>query len=74
MLNFAIFPNPTNNEFTITGVDAAAKVEIFNWIGQKVYEDIYQPEVPISISLHAGIYIVKVTSKDKSNSQKLIVK
>ncbi|MAZ72962.1 MAG: regulator [Flavobacteriaceae bacterium] len=72
---FAIFPNPAKDTFTVTSSKTPiTKVEIFNLLGQQVYqtEVANQTSTQIAINnLTTGMYMVKVNN---STSQKLIVK
>ncbi len=69
-----IYPNPTTGNFTVEGLNVA-KVEVYNLVGQKVYEAQGK-----SISIDAnnwnkGIYMVNVTDENGVvETQKLLVK
>lgn len=73
-VNFAMYPNPTENEFTISGLENDAQVAIYNMIGQKVAEHKFYQTTTIPVTFQSGVYLVKVTSNDKVKTQKLIVK
>lgn len=68
-----IFPNPVNAErFTITSLLPVKSVEIFNIIGQPVYnEQFTSPRKEIKVftgQLDKGIYIVKVIFSNNSSA------
>ena len=43
-------------------------------IGQKVSEHNFYQTATIPVTFESGVYLVKVTSNDKTKTQKLIVK
>ena len=75
-----VYPNPTfNKQITIEGNLAQnSKIEIFNLIGQKVYEQKVQPinrQFIHAPQLSNGTYILKYVSLDgNTDSQKIIIK
>ena len=73
-INFVMYPNPTENEFMISGLENDAHVVVYNMIGQKVAEHNFYQTVTIPVTFQSGVYLVKVTSNDKVKTQKLIVK
>ncbi len=69
-----IYPNPATDVVTITGT-TGQQLQIFNQKGALMYEST-SSEQKIKISLTgypAGIYLVKITSPDRSIVKKLIV-
>lgn len=73
-VNFVMYPNPAKNEVTISGIENDANVVIYNMIGQKVSEHNFYQTATIPVTFESGVYLVKVTSNDKTKTQKLIVK
>jgi hypothetical protein len=80
-IDFKIFPNPTDNSFTISinlTKRSNIKIDIINILGQKVISEnmldkIGNSDKKISvIDLASGIYIINVTIDDKVSSIKLI--
>lgn len=71
---FVMYPNPANDNVTISGLENEASLEIFNVMGQKVAAQKFYQTTTLPINFQAGIYLVKVTSIDKTKTQKLIVK
>lgn len=73
-----IFPNPTSGYFTITfsGLTNKGSVEIYNTIGEKVFEDKIHSSSQMGInlkSISSGIYFVRLVDSGKSYCKKLIV-
>lgn len=70
-----VFPNPTNGEFTvIVGEYKNCKVEVFNLIGEKIFEKKnVEGNTLIDISdKPAGLYFVKIESGKESKTFKLV--
>lgn len=56
--NFEVYPNPTRGDLYIDSDELIEKVEVFNYIGQKVLET---TQVQINTStLNSGMYLLKV--------------
>lgn len=68
---FKIFPNPANGAFTIEGENNFT-IEIYSIVGQKVLEKEVITSETIS-SLEKGTYLIKMTTKENSSSQIIIV-
>jgi choice-of-anchor B domain-containing protein len=72
--DFAMYPNPANNEITISSKDEAiSHVEIYNILGQaivnKTFSSNFTETLDIS-NLNSGMYLVKING---STTKKLIV-
>jgi len=73
---FAMYPNPASNgKLSISSNSSVEKlVEIYNMIGQKVYNKIVKANETIDISgLNTGFYVVKAEEEGKIATRKLIV-
>ncbi len=79
--DFMIYPNPTQGEFTITGVLDNIKpttITVFDTIGKTVYTSlIYKNDVTKTIDLQflkQGVYLINLISDDfKYSPQKLMI-
>lgn len=76
-IKFVIYPNPTNGNFTISGVNKVDVIEIFNLIGERIYRvanlnSQTSKEVDLSKS-PKGIYFVKIQTENKIYNQKIII-
>jgi hypothetical protein len=75
--NFSIYPNPTDNTFSIKNISPKEKtlVQIFNPLGEVVYTEKFfgKSEYPIHINLSSGIYFVQVSDERKTVTRKLVV-
>ncbi|MFB9076591.1 endonuclease [Flavobacterium procerum] len=71
-----IYPNPSNGNFDVTtdNLDLSYSIEVFSFSGQKVFEkqNTTSPEVSIQ-NLSSGIYILKITTAQKTTYKKVII-
>lgn len=58
-----IFPNPVSDFISISGLDNARTIQIYNIDGRLVRSEMFDPRVDVS-QLVPGIYILKVNTKD----------
>ena len=78
---FSVYPNPASQEFTIqiesAGFGMFGNVEIYNVLGEKVFEENFVSSFSSVIHLKnisSGIYFVKMSDGKKMHTKKLIVK
>jgi hypothetical protein len=69
-----LYPNPTSGQFTVEGVNVS-KVEVYNLVGQKVYEA-EGKEIGIdAVNWNKGIYLVNIINQNGAvETRKLVVK
>jgi hypothetical protein len=77
--SFAIYPNPTKDNFTIQLnpylLNEDTVLDIYNVLGQNVYnQKIMTENILIPFNQSEGIYIVKINSKNQILTKKLVVK
>ncbi len=70
-----IYPNPSNGIFTIKIDSPNGHIQLFNGMGDLVFEDYVTDSYKVVNSgLKSGIYIVKITTEKGVSSRKLIIK
>lgn len=74
----SIFPNPVNNGkqyiYITSKQSLTKKVEIFNVLGKQIFSTmLVGKELNIS-KLGKGVYILKITEKEVSETRKLVIK
>jgi bacillolysin len=74
VLDFNIYPNPTENRLNVSLSDENATYEIINYLGQEVKKGKLSQDGIDVIGLNSGIYFLKVNSNQKSVSKKFIKK
>ena len=69
-----LYPNPTTGQFTVEGTNVD-KVEIYNLVGQKVYEAQGKTMTINATNWNKGIYLVNITSPNGAvETRKLVIK
>lgn len=73
-LHFVVYPNPSQKQFSILGVDEISHIEVMDLQGKLVQSTTLLPhQISISHQLLPGLYVVKVTAKKGIGYQKLVV-
>ncbi|MFN3754662.1 endonuclease [Flavobacterium sp.] len=73
LVNFVIYPNPSRDSFTVSGVNTEATLEIFNNLGMRVFEQKFVGETTIIPNVAAGVYMAKITANGNSNVKKIVI-
>jgi hypothetical protein len=72
-MNCTIFPNPTSNQFTITGFDGQGELEIWSSLGQLIHKQVVKNQMKIQINQPSGLYILKLNIGGTVGVQKLLI-
>lgn len=72
-VNYSVYPNPAKESFTVFGINTAAKIELYNSLGMKVFEQNFVGETQIVPNVSSGIYLAKITSDNKTVVKKLVI-
>jgi hypothetical protein len=72
-LRVSIYPNPAQNQITISGTNVESTLEIFSLSGMKLKMINFTGTTQLDLNLTSGMYLAKITSKNKSITKKLIV-
>lgn len=68
-----IYPNPTNNRIYIKGLQNEALVDLFSIEGRQVSSYQLNDNDYLDLNVASGIYVLKITSEEKSIIKKIIV-
>lgn len=69
---FSVYPNPTRGILNITTEEQLEKIEVYNYIGQKVIES---TQLQINITqLNSGMYLLKVYGENGQVGIKRFIK
>ena len=71
-LNVAVFPNPTTGRIYFSGLNSKADVEVYSIEG-KLLAQYQSVEDSIDLDVTSGIYLIKLTSDNRSVIKKVIV-
>ena len=74
MTKFSIYPNPSRERFTVSGIDSEATLELFNSIGMKVFEQRIVGETTVEPKVTSGIYLAKISKDNKTYTKKIVIK
>lgn len=69
-----LYPNPTDGTFFIKSADGASTINIYNTMGQLVFQQHCNHETVIEANLTKGCYIVEIKSANNIKQERLIVK
>jgi hypothetical protein len=74
--NITVYPNPATNKFTVDLAGSEkANIELFNLVGQRVYNGTATDKAEINVTnFRAGIYMLKVSQNGKVYTSKVVVK
>ncbi|MBR3559784.1 MAG: T9SS type A sorting domain-containing protein [Bacteroidales bacterium] len=74
--NMTVYPNPATNKFTVDlGNDEKANIQLFNLVGQMVYNETITGRADVNVAnLHSGVYMLKVNQNGKISTTKVVVK
>lgn len=68
-----LFPNPTRDTITISGITSDATIEVYSVLGQKVFEQAFTGETTLRLNLATGIYMAKIAVDSKIVTKKIVV-
>lgn len=68
-----VYPNPTTNKLYIKGVLGEVTVDMLSVDGRKVFTENIGRNSEIDLNVAKGMYLLKITSDNKSISKKIIV-
>lgn len=74
VFDFVLYPNPTSNQFTVSGINDEAVIELYNSLGMKVFEQKIIGETRVAPNVSSGIYLAKITSHNKTAVKKVVIR
>jgi endonuclease I len=70
----SVYPNPTTNQITISGLNQESSIEIFSLSGMKLMSTSFSGTTQLDLNLASGMYLAKISSDNKTTTKKLIIK
>lgn len=68
-----VYPNPTSDYISISGLTSKGKVELFNNLGMSVFASDFENAQPIYLQLASGIYFARITNEGKVVNRKIVI-
>ena len=69
-----IYPNPTNNQFTVNGIEGNAQVDLIDQSGRIVQQFFVSPSSnQLDTKFEPGVYHIRITQNGSSISKRLIL-
>jgi hypothetical protein len=74
-MSIDIYPNPTNGEVNISSATNIGNVSVFNMFGQKLFSTVVNKSNTMLdfSSYENGVYLLSITTRKGTVSQKLII-
>lgn len=70
----SLYPNPSNGNFTVEDSNEDFSIEIYNLLGQKVFEiGTIKNRAEINPNLNKGVYLMKIKDSNKNSIKKIII-
>ena len=70
---FSVYPNPTSDRISVQTNENISKVEIYNTLGQTVFQEKNNFTNMNVSELRSGMYFMKIFSGERSTTKKIIV-
>jgi len=72
-MNLIVYPNPTTNEFAVSGLPDDSVISMYSILGTKLFEQKASGQASFNISnFDSGLYILKITSNGQTTERKII--
>ncbi|MEP5255416.1 MAG: endonuclease [Winogradskyella arenosi] len=72
LLGVSIYPNPSSGKIYVSGLDAAAQIELYALDG-RLLKTLELKSDNVDLKVAAGVYVLKLTSENRSFIQKIII-
>jgi len=72
-LQVGIYPNPAKDQITVSGITEQGSIEIYSISGQQLYKANFSGQTSFKTGLATGMYVVKISSNNKSVIKKLLI-
>ncbi len=69
-----VYPNPTKDFITISGLTSTGFIEIYNQLGEKLLQSEFIGTTRIDLNLTTGVYIAKISANNSSIFRKILIK
>ena len=71
--NIKVYPSPASNKLYIKGILNATELLLFSADGRQVLKKKVLGDSEIDLNIENGLYLLKITSENRSTTKKIIV-
>ena len=68
------YPNPTQNTINLTGIIKPTTIEVFSIEGKVILKKPISNNTRLNLNIETGVYLMKITTEEKSIFKKIIIK
>ncbi|MFD1016126.1 endonuclease [Winogradskyella rapida] len=72
LLGVSVYPNPSSGKIYVSGLDAAAQIELYALDG-RLLKTLELKSDNVDLKVASGVYVLKLTSENRSFIQKIII-
>lgn len=72
-LRVSLYPNPTSGRLFIKGINTETKIEVFSVDGRQLMSQVIDSNSFIDLNYTSGLYLVKITSENRSVIKKILI-
>lgn len=69
-----LYPNPARDHFLLSGLKGQGTLEIYTLSGSQLLGTAFTGETKVDLNLASGMYLVKITSGNKTAYRKLVIR
>lgn len=69
-----LYPNPAQDHFLLSGIKGQGILEIYTLSGSQLLRTAFIGETKVDLNLASGMYLVKITSGNKTTYRKLVIR
>lgn len=69
-----LYPNPARDHFLLSGIKGQGTLEIYTLSGSQLLRTSFIGETKVDLNLASGMYLVKITSGNKTTYRKLVIR
>lgn len=69
-----LYPNPARDHFLLSGIKGQGTLEIYTLSGSQLLRSAFIGETKVDLNLASGMYLVKITSGNKTTYRKLVIR
>ncbi|MBI3500852.1 MAG: T9SS type A sorting domain-containing protein [Bacteroidetes bacterium] len=69
-----IYPNPSSGQFTVSGLQSAVQITVYNLVGEAAYQTtVNSKQQTVNLNAASGIYLLRMSTSEGAVSKKIIL-